>query len=921
MRCPKVETLHQLLADQLDANTRDDVGSHLAECEHCQSVLDELTEFTSSFNGLAKEPTSIDVGVDTADIFRTPTTLLPGDDKPPLPPDEASHQVAMSESVSSRASTTEGALPHADDVLAEPALAELMHRLRESPDKIAQLPSSSFQAETIQFPGPPSEVAPLGSIADFDILRRLGQGATGFLYLAKDRRLQRTVALKFLRRELSASPAARMRFEREGRAAAQLENDHVVRIYEVASHPAVPPFLVMEYVDGESLQDRLDREQVLSPRDAAQTTFQIAKGLQTAHEHDIVHRDVKPSNIMLEAETGRAKITDFGLARLDDTEITLTTEGILAGTPAFMSPEQIRQPHAVDGRSDVYSTGVLLYFLMTGEIPFRGVVRMVLEQVQTEEPTPPRQLNDDIPRDLETVCLKAMAKNPAERYQSAEELAEDLDRWLNGQPVLARPVGLLGRGVRWVKRNPKLASLTISLELLIVVGFIGSWFVVSAFYISNRNYEAKVHEAREQSDRWQRERNLAQQHRALALDTLRKMIGGFDEKLVGEEHRDLRRELMRMAIAGLDQIKFGDHTNLEMVRAQTSLAESYVKTGELKSAKKWYRAALDTIQKLPDGERLTLIAGQFQVIALISLGQIEQRQNQNENATKLFWDARKLLAKIARTYIGEDVKSISPQAVTNISVSFGKIADSFEVMQSLAESEAAYKECVDLLSQIELSTPEAMDVQLELAVRLLSWASFCRRHDRGQDAEQRHRRAYQLLTSLAKQTPDHKDDKTVQRTLAIALVRVGEDERDRDRLPEALELFEDACRILTALAKLDVDDVNSPANREQAIAATHAGETLVKLRRPHDAEPYLKQAVNVYKKLTQSPTATLADHRGFIDVQMNLAIAEQLSGDTVRANDRRSYVRMLIAEFEMTPNLGESDLAWIAEVSSKVNRD
>jgi serine/threonine protein kinase len=372
--------------------------------------------------------------------------------------------------------------PERDRLLRELLLLELDYRSRAGERPAAEEYHSRFPEETglieevFQSSSGSSDDPASGTrvryFGDYELLEKIARGGMGIVYRARQLSLNRVVALMLVLAGLFASEEEVERFHRESEAAANLQHPNIVAIYEVGQHDG-QPYFSMAYVEGRSLAEII-REHPLPGAQAARYAGAVARAVEYAHQQGTLHRDLKPANILID-RNHQPQITDFGLAKRVDVDSDLTQSGQVLGSPSYMPPEQASAEHGEVGpASDVYALGAILYELLAGRPPFKAeTATETLLQVLSNEPISPRELNLKVPRDLETICLKCLEKDPSRRYATAGALADDLDRFLRGEPIRARPSSKLGRAWRWCKRNPVVSSLVAGLAVVLLAGMVG----------------------------------------------------------------------------------------------------------------------------------------------------------------------------------------------------------------------------------------------------------------------------------------------------------------------------------------------------------------------------------------------------------------------------------------------------------------
>ncbi len=528
--------------------------------------------------------------------------------------------------------------------------------------------------------GPAVAGLPFDRIGEYDILDKIGHGGMGLVLKARQRRLKRIVALKLIKVGQLAEEQEVARFLVEARAAAHLKHPNIVAVYDVGEHQG-SPFFTMEYVEGQSLH-KLISERPLQPQRAAIIIRKLALAVGYAHEAGILHRDLKPQNILLD-KYEEPKITDFGLATNAQENSQLTATGTVLGTPSYMPPEQARGKHEEMGKwSDVYSLGATLYETLVGRPPFTAAtLGETLQQVMTVDPVSLRSLNPAIPRDLETICLKCLEKSPARRYQTGNELADELQRYLDDRPILARPTSRTEKFVRWCRRNPFIAGSIAAVSVAAVVAIISLWIGLSQAIAAKEETKEALDQSMNMVDdllvgineetlleqpgmqpikakiyakaQANYEKLLPKLEKSKQLPeniALVKSQMGLVKVQLGDRKEGLR--LMTEANAAMEKMHEKDAKNVKVLtnlsKVKTEIGRLYFNQRDLKAASAPILQALELRRKLIELEPENIEAGQLLANSEMNVGLLEEDLGHAQKALEQYEAAQRRRKELLR---------------------------------------------------------------------------------------------------------------------------------------------------------------------------------------------------------------------------------------------------------------------------------
>jgi tetratricopeptide (TPR) repeat protein len=752
---------------------------------------------------------------------------------------------------------------------------------------LREVARAAHVAFAFQPPRPPTAPPP-GPLGDYELLEEIGQGGMGVVYRARQRSLGRLVALKMVRPGPGDRAADLQRFRNEAELVAQLDHPHVVPIYEVGEHEGCVYF-TMKLVEGGGLDTWL-ADFAADPRAAARLLVPVARAVHHAHQRGILHRDLKPSNVLLD-RAGQPHITDFGLAKRVEGDTVLTQSGVLVGTPAYMAPEQATgQRGGVTTAADVYGLGAILYALLTGRPPFQGASLLdTLERVKGRAPEPPGRLNPRVARDLETVCLRCLHKDPHRRYESAAALADDLERWLRGEPILARPVGRLESFWRWCRRQPVQAALGAALLLAVVLGVS---LVVWQWQRAEENYRA-AEKSRQEAEENAR---VAEVHRRAAVareaeveDSFRlaheavkdfttrvSQSGQLEAHGLDPLHRDLLQKAQAYYEKFLKRRRHDPALRRELAEATVRLADIIRDTGPPEKALTPYRRVLALCQELVRADPRSPLLRRNEALLHSRIAAVFHVLGRRGDALDSSLRAKAVLEDALRTW-PEDESLEAELAGTyhNLGTTLGGENRVGAGLAAFAQARARYEKLLR-------GRPDDPDLQAKLAHTHNNLGMLLGNHDRWDEALEAHRKAASLRGQLAHRFPG---DRGLQLALAESLWNLGNCSRERGQPGESVKPLAEAQGILERLVRARPHMIPYRVQLGLNSAALGLGRLA---KNDPGALDSLEQARQIFQKLTRQQPNSPAH-------QLRL---EKVLRDTARAHSRLGQDIQAVQVFE-----------------------
>lgn len=758
---------------------------------------------------------------------------------------------------------------------------------------------------------------------DYELLEEIARGGMGVVYRARQLRLNRTVALKMIRSGRFATPDEVQRFRLEAQAAAQLDHPNIVPIYEVGDHEG-QHYFSMKLIEGGNLgQRRAVSGEPASSREAARLMVAVARAVHYAHLRGILHRDLKPANILVDAH-GQPQVSDFGLARRLSAPVadtlhlgprspsqpaapSLTQNGLAVGTPSYMAPEQAFGPaHALTTAADVYSLGAILYELLTGRPPFRSDNPLdTLVELMERQPTPPRTLERSVDRDLETICLKCLEKDPLRRYASAQALADDLQRYLDHEPINARPVGAVGRLWRGCRRRPVVAALSAALLLAVVAGVsLVTWhwrraevnFAESQAQraLAEQNFE-EAREQREQAEINLRtaERHLreAEKQRARADESFRlahRAVNDFTTRFSERDLRQLpalqplRKELLQEAL-GYYQAFLRERGDDPALRAE--MAATYFRIGAITSEIGSRAEALAAYQRALDLYREVHRAHPENRNVAIDLARtcnrvgIQQAAAGDPAALTTYQEARQRFARLAEREPSE------PEHQTDLAAVCNNLANLYRGQGRIEDALSCYQEDTAILERLVAAHPREPEYRRQLATGYLNTGNLLGSLDRKSEEFALYQKAHQIQKQLVEA---HPDNPSYLNQLGHSYRLIGTEQLVAGRPAEGLRTMRDGHALVERLTQthpsiLQYQSDLSHSFRQIGHAHRDLGQLDDALACYHRARQLLEKLVNLDPSTTDFANELGKSHYDIGNIHLRRGLRPEALGSFQRA--------------------------------------